>query len=188
MAICLSCGAITRGRAFCHNCGAAQPPPSAAPTQRIRQPIYPPAAAPRSISTAAPALPIVLPAQPVEHDIWQEKRQDLPHLLSVGVITRARYRLTTKHLYVERGIAFTTSEEYPLWAVLKVDIWSSPLQKLRGLGTLIVYLKHPDYKDDTTIKLPDVEEPENARAMIRDLAQQERDAHDANKRVFLLRP
>ena len=57
------------------------------------------------------------------------------------------------------------------------------LQKMRGVGTVIVHVEHSDYTGRDTVILQDIEGPLDVRDQLNKHAQRERRQHDQHQRT-----
>lgn len=163
----------------------SQPPATAAhPGARGEAPPLSTASSPaaavlRPTSGAAPAGQAVSSADVLESEqtLWEGQTQNLTAVASGGKMVDARYRITSKAIYWDRGVMSSRAERVPLAAVTNVVVNQSILQKRRGVGTLNVNFntggQFPGMK-----QLDSVSSPQQLRELILQYAayEQQRDA------------
>ncbi len=161
MPFCRNCGHQYQGAAkFCPECGHSQAPNVGAPEQ-----------APEIGEAEA------------ETTLWEGDSQNLAKAASGGRIVLSRYRITTRNLYFDAGLITTTSEQVPLWAVRDIDMKQYLVQKMRGLGDVIVHVQHSDYTGRAKVELRDVQNPAYVRELLNQHAQRERLAYQQRQQT-----
>ena len=163
--ICSNCGSRqTEGARFCSSCGT--------PLDR-RVPRRPPRSP--APDTEAP-----------EMTLWEGESHDTANVASGGMV-RAKYRLTTRMLYFQRSSLSTSTEQVPvwaqvpMWAIRDVTIRQTMTQKKRGVGTVRVWVEHPDFAGRVHVSLIDIEQPVVVWELINQHAQYERLAYERRK-------
>jgi hypothetical protein len=160
MPFCANCGTQIDGAKFCPNCGVPQGESTATPTPTV----------PVASSSA--------PIQDVETTIWETESKSLAGMATGGKITTAKYRLTNRALYFERGTLRTDAQQIPLWAIRDIDLTQSLTQKARGVGTLIVHT------DREAVRLENIEHPRWGRDSINEHSLAARHAYEQRQRTW----
>ncbi len=160
MAFCRNCGTEHQGANFCPNCGT----PQAAGTN-VQQQHQPPR------------------QDDEEAAVWEGASSDMMSAASSGRLSSCRYRLTTKSLYFDEGLLSSNSQQVPLWAVRDIDVKQGMVQKMRGVGTVIVHVEHSDYTGRNKVELRDIEGPLDVRDQLNRYAQRERLQYDQRQRT-----
>ena len=159
---CSNCGSQqTQGARFCSRCG-----------NPLDSPL--PRRAPR-----APAPDKEVP----EMTLWEGGSHDTANLASGGGMVRAKYQLTTRMLYFQRGNLSTRTEQVPLWAIRDVTIRQTMTQRKRGVGTIRVWVEHADFAGRVHVSLVDVDQPAVVWDLINQHAQYERLAYERRKQT-----
>jgi hypothetical protein len=108
-----------------------------------------------------------------EQTIWEGETQNVTARATGGRFT-LRYRLTTHHIYFERGgITGTRQEQVPLINVQDVDVSQTLIQKTRKIGNLLVHIRRPNGMTDTAV-FDSISEPERVRDLINQTVHQVR--------------
>jgi hypothetical protein len=90
--------------------------------------------------------------------LWEGESHDTGNLASGGGMVRAKYRLTTRMLYFQRGTLSTRTEQVPLWAIRDVTIRQTMTQRKRGVGTIRVWVEHADFAGRVVVVAPRFED------------------------------
>jgi uncharacterized membrane protein YdbT with pleckstrin-like domain len=114
----------------------------------------------------------------VETTIWETKAKSLAWMATGGKITTAKYRLTTRALYFERGTLRTDAQQIPLWAIRDIDLTQSLTQKARGVGSLVVHT------DREAVRLENIEHPRWRGISINEHSQAARRAYEQRQRTW----
>ena len=162
--ICSNCGSRqTEGARFCSSCGT--PLDRRVPSRALRSP---------APDTEAP-----------EMTLWEGESHDTANVASGGGMVRAKYRLTNRMLYFQRSNLSTSTEQVPVWAIRNVTIRQTMTQKKRGVGTIRVWVEHPDFAGRVHVSLVDVEQPVVVWELINQHVQYERLAYERRKQTRL---
>lgn len=110
-------------------------------------------------STSAPsAAPI---GDPSEETLWEGQSETLSGAASGGRLA-IRYRITPHHLYFERGVLSTNSQQVPLINVRDVDVKQTMTQKARQVGDVVVHLT----SEPAPVTLESVRDAKNVRDIV----------------------
>ncbi len=160
--ICSNCGSRqTEGARFCSSCGTLLE---------------------RRLPSGAPRSPVPDTEAP-EMTLWEGESHDTANVASGGGMVRAKYRLTNRMLYFQRGSLSTRTEQVPVWAIRDVTIRQTMTQKKRGVGTVRVWVEHPDFAGRVHVSLVDIDQPVVVWDLINQHAQYERLAYERRKQT-----
>ena len=115
--------------------------------------------------------------------LWEGESHDTANVASGGGMVRAKYRLTTRMLYFQRSNLSTRTEQVPVWAIRDVTIRQTMTQKKRGVGTIRVWVEHPDFAGRVHVSLVDIDQPVVVWDLINQHAQYERLAYERRKQT-----
>jgi len=99
-----------------------------------------------------------------ERTLWEGQSQTLTGAATGGKLSSTRYRVTPEHLYIEKGVVRTDSQQIPLVAVHDVDVMQSMTQKARGIGDVTVHVAHAGGREVVTLEA--VKEPKQVRDIV----------------------
>ena len=159
MAFCGNCGTEHEGANFCPNCGTPQGTGTAVEKHRPPQ------------------------QDDEETAVWEGASNNMTSAASGGRLSSCRYRLTTKSIYFDEGMLSSNSQQVPLWAVRDIDVRQGMVQKMRGVGTVIVHVEHSDYTGRSMVEIRDVEGPLTVRDHLNKYAHKARLDHDQRQRT-----
>lgn len=112
---------------------------------------------------------------PNEATLWEGQAEDLKNKSTGGKLA-PKYRLTPWHLYVERGLVRTDSQQVQLVTVSDVDVKQTMTQKALGVGTVTVH-----HAGQLTV-LESVRDPKTLRDLVNRAAGEARAATAAHHR------
>ncbi|WP_199536751.1 PH domain-containing protein [Spongiactinospora gelatinilytica] len=106
-----------------------------------------------------------------EQVIWEGVSASLTSAATGGRVA-PRYRLTTHHLYFERGLLKTDAQQVPIHEIVDIDVKQSLTQKARGVGDVIVHVQRPTGPEKVTLE--SVHDPRAVQQAINAAAHQAR--------------
>ncbi|MEV1198475.1 SHOCT domain-containing protein [Microbispora rosea] len=106
-----------------------------------------------------------------EQTLWEGISQSLTSA-AMGGRMAPKYRLTTFHLYFERGMLSTDSQQVPVHMVADIDVRQTMTQKARGVGDVIVHVHRPTGYERAVLE--SVHDPRGVAQVINQAAHQAR--------------
>jgi len=166
MIYCTNCGASNADDAnFCGKCGKplqgeARPDASSRPPARAEQ-----------------------PDARTEKTLWEGRPSDLGDQIKTGLLmNNVRYKITSQRLIVTTGLVGKKSEEVELVRIKDIAMEKTVMDRMMGVGTIIVYSSDPTTPE---VRLEDVKEVEKVKDLLRDAVRAEKELYGTRYREDL---
>lgn len=166
MIYCTNCGAPNADDAnFCGKCGKPLSGKSA------------------SAESARPPARAEVPDAREEKTLWEGRPSDLGDQIRTGLLmNNVRYKITSQRLIITTGLVGKKTEEIELVRIKDVALEKTVMDRVMGVGTIIVYSSDPTKPE---VRLEDVKEAETVKDLLRGAVRAEKERYGTRYREDL---